>query len=798
MPASSLRALGQLQLDGLDFKREKPLLLLSYLCLEGMQARRRLAQLFWPDAANAMNSLAVATAQLRRAENTLIVANETHLSTSVPCDVAAFRAALELSKLSEAAQIYQGPFLADLGLADLAEELEEWVLTTREALAGMYRSALLKEARRRASSSQVQAAAQLAAQAYRVLGAAPPSPALLSELHGLLSAVDHPDVASIEQEARELKLPLLTAQTTLLGRRPELERLTRLSVGETLWVCGAVGLGKSSLLRAAEALGGTLLLGRSGAAFQTLEPLRLRGASRLTPAAPSTAEAWTALLGAHRELVLLDDWEAADAESRRVLLALAHSHAGPPLAISSRQRSPLGSESGMSELILGPLPPQALGSELYAQTGGLPPLVQAARRGASRLEAVALLVAPLTPRLRQLLVCLAFQEEPDSQITGAALELGPEALAEAQESLGRTGWLVEGQVVARAALSEWLATQPSLEAEVLMLLAPNVGAKQALPLYLRAHQLTGSSSLPGFQAALCAEAQALLKEGKESAALTLLTRHAQTPEARLLQAWALHALGRHPEALKLLDALPINSAVQAARARTLFRLGQPLAAREAAQAALQGELTDRAHAHTVLGALGLAAQEYLQAKQSFARACGVFRLLGDDRDALNALCLQAVAMTELTEDTTSLTAEILVLSAQHQHDAQTLINVGWLLERQRQPERALELYRRAAIWAQGAGQAQQAALAWNNVGAIEQRLGHRALAQQAYRAAIEQARRTGEVQTLALVLGNLAELEESLPLIEEAITLLRQSGQDDLVAYFEEQRTAFMARSGGS
>jgi len=794
--ASSLRTLGPLQLDGLNFKRDKPLLLLSYLCLEGRQARRRLAQLFWPGAANAMNSLAVAVGQLRRAESDLIAASETHLGTSVPCDVAAFRAALERGKLLEAAQIYQGPFLADLGLSEVAEELEEWVLSTREALAGMYRSALLKEARRQASSSQVHMAAQTASQAYRVMGAAPAPPELLSELHELLSAVDHPDVASIEQEARELKLPLLTSQTTLLGRRPELERILRLKVGETLWVCGAVGLGKSSLLRAAEARGGTLLLGRSGAAFQTLEPLRMGGASSLTPAAPRTAEAWTALLGTHRELLLLDDWEAADVDSRRVLLALAHSHAGPPLAISSRQRSPLGSESGLTELTLGPLPLQALGNELYAQTGGLPPLVQAARHGEPRLDAVALLVAPLTPRLRQLLVCLAFQEDPDSQITGAALELGPETLAEAQESLGRTGWLVEGQVVARSALSEWLATQPSLEAEVLMLLAPQLGARQALPLYLRAHQLTGSSSLPGFQAAVCAEAKTLLDQGQELAALTLLTRHAQTPEARLLQAQALHALGRHPEALHLLDALPITAAVQAARARTLFRLGQPLAAREAAQAALQGELTDRAQGHNVLGALGLAAQDYRQAKQSFTRACGVFRLLGDDRGALNALCMQAVAMTELGEETATLTGEIVVLSEQHQHDAQTLINVGWLLERQQQPEQALELYRRAAVRAQEMGQAQQAALAWNNVGALEQRLEHKDLAQQAYQAAIEQARATGEVQTLALVLGNLAELEESLPLLEEAIVLLRESGQDDLVMYFETQRAALLARLG--
>ncbi|WP_161882911.1 hypothetical protein [Deinococcus alpinitundrae] len=52
-----LVTLGQLKLSELDFKREKPLLLV-YLCLSGTQLRRRVAQHFWPDAADFMNSLA--------------------------------------------------------------------------------------------------------------------------------------------------------------------------------------------------------------------------------------------------------------------------------------------------------------------------------------------------------------------------------------------------------------------------------------------------------------------------------------------------------------------------------------------------------------------------------------------------------------------------------------------------------------------------------------------------------------------------------------------------------------------
>ena len=89
-----LLTLGQLKLSGLNFKREKPLLLLTYLCLSGTQLRRRVAQQFWPDAADPMNSLAVAAAQLRRADPGLIVASETQLHTPLSCDVQLLREAL--------------------------------------------------------------------------------------------------------------------------------------------------------------------------------------------------------------------------------------------------------------------------------------------------------------------------------------------------------------------------------------------------------------------------------------------------------------------------------------------------------------------------------------------------------------------------------------------------------------------------------------------------------------------------------------------------------------------------------
>ena len=61
-----LRTLGTLALEGTAFGREKPLLLLCYLALEGPQARRFVAELFWPEAAKPLTSLSVALSQLRK------------------------------------------------------------------------------------------------------------------------------------------------------------------------------------------------------------------------------------------------------------------------------------------------------------------------------------------------------------------------------------------------------------------------------------------------------------------------------------------------------------------------------------------------------------------------------------------------------------------------------------------------------------------------------------------------------------------------------------------------------------
>ena len=52
-----LLTLGSLEVEGRRYGQQKPLVLLSYLALEGVQERRHVAALFWPGASDPLNRL---------------------------------------------------------------------------------------------------------------------------------------------------------------------------------------------------------------------------------------------------------------------------------------------------------------------------------------------------------------------------------------------------------------------------------------------------------------------------------------------------------------------------------------------------------------------------------------------------------------------------------------------------------------------------------------------------------------------------------------------------------------------
>lgn len=196
-----LLTFGKVQLVGCTFSRPKPLLLLAYLTLEGPQERRSLAALFWrdPDPQKRLAKLSVVLAQLKKEGAGAVLAappGADPIGSCAPCDALEFRAALAAGDAAWAVALYRGPFLGSLerslpGLA-LPGELADWLLETRETLAGAAQGAMVGLAERAFEAGELTAARALAERAYALTEAPEPEPERLSRLQRLLTETRSP------------------------------------------------------------------------------------------------------------------------------------------------------------------------------------------------------------------------------------------------------------------------------------------------------------------------------------------------------------------------------------------------------------------------------------------------------------------------------------------------------------------------------------------------------------------------------------------------------------------------------
>ncbi len=135
-----IKALGALALDGHDFRRPKPLLVAAYLCLQGPTSKRRLAELFWPDALDARDSLSTTLRRLNSLGPDPLISSGDPVSAFFECDAAEFLDAASARDHARAVESFQGPFLGDVDLP-VGEEVEEWMFTTRERISNLARRA---------------------------------------------------------------------------------------------------------------------------------------------------------------------------------------------------------------------------------------------------------------------------------------------------------------------------------------------------------------------------------------------------------------------------------------------------------------------------------------------------------------------------------------------------------------------------------------------------------------------------------------------------------------------------------
>jgi predicted ATPase/DNA-binding SARP family transcriptional activator len=271
-----LKTLGELALEDISFTQRLPLLVLSYLALEGKTSRQRLADLFWIDQAEhrkRLQSLSEILYQLKKGHHDLVTVTNEDVSTAITTDVTDFERS---QNLKEALDIYKGPFLSNIERykrLNLGEEVVEWILNKRELLQTRALNLHLEHAEELAFASRFDEAATRAWQALIASTAiAYPNQEVYRRTHTLLLAANqHEKAKTLQQEAADLygeeRFPLnqpfkARAYLThtfnlrpnsedLIDRDKDIETLLALLESSRLiTICGTAGVGKTVLAQA--------------------------------------------------------------------------------------------------------------------------------------------------------------------------------------------------------------------------------------------------------------------------------------------------------------------------------------------------------------------------------------------------------------------------------------------------------------------------------------------------------------------------------------------------------------------
>ena len=341
-----LITLGGLRLDSGEI-RPKPLLLLTYLALEGPQPRARLAKLFFPDSKDAADALSTTLRRLRELGDAISEQNG-FLSIPVQCDAVEFEDFLNLGRHEEAITSYQGMFLDGVDVS-LAEELEEWVYQTRERLAAKVRQAYItlaeaSEGKRLIgyieASLKIKAAPEL--ESYE-----------LRRLYNLAKRIDEGLKKTLEQEAQSLGINLSlrhnipASLTSFVGRKDALASvMSRLQEGRLITLHGMGGVGKTRLSLEVASLCIQKLQYPDGVFFVSLEQVtdqaQLISAiaealdMTLNPMRPLLEQLQNVLSNKHL-LLILDNFETITPAAKQ-LLPLLKSCPELRILVTSRER----------------------------------------------------------------------------------------------------------------------------------------------------------------------------------------------------------------------------------------------------------------------------------------------------------------------------------------------------------------------------------------------------------------------------------------------------------------------------
>ncbi len=771
-----LQTLGKLELAGSHLKRPKPLLLLTYLCLEGPQDRRHLAELFWPEAVNGLASLSTAIYRIGKDAVASIEADELRVWSLVETDTQQLLAQLETPSWNRS--LYQGAFLQGIFLPGWSSELEEWVYATRERIAKRVQKALLLLAERTASLGQFKEAAQQAEEACKLAGATELEPEDLSRYYSLLVAGDNAHADIVLGLANEYGISLTndssTAKTQLrkifVGREGELERLTHLQMGQWAFIKGGSGIGKTSLL---QQLPGLYVSGRSGLPFATLEPLA-------GDALGNGKEAIVQRLLKHEGRLLFDDWELIDPESQEILERLRTLRGKLEVVITGREAPPFAVDMLID---LQPLSQQALETALYSQTGGVPRLVGAQLRGEPLAEALEATLSMLPMTAREVYLSLALSDAADLSLVRTALALSAAQLATALDALIKSG-LSEpsGQVRAKELAQEYLQARPVLHSDIALKLARCLEGKEAFPLYQVARSLWTAEDGEKARESYLAWAAETLERGFPQDAAKFLEGLPLDAEVAYLRSSALEQAGLYAEALGCVEKVAENARLLALKGTLLWRLGKPGEAEEAATQALEGDNEARALALDTLGELARSRGAFDEAMKFYKRAGVIWRAVGNRRRWVLDLNNVAVVFSLKGNEEEALAQyQIALESTGDNAMLKGLImgNIAISLEHLGRWDEAIQTYNETILLAKESQFTMAECRAWSNLALAFERQEQFEQAKKTYETALELAYKSNDSEMIGVILANLAELDKDFDALNEALLILEKAGYSE-------------------
>ena len=412
-----LRTLGGLELLGTTFARPKPLLLLCFLALEGPKERRYLAELFFAEATDPLNRLAVTLSRLRKVGAGLVEVDGARARATLEADAARLLDVSEYVGPEAVVNLYGGPFLDGVELGGCSFELEEWVYSTRDHLARQVTTAYLALAEQGAAGGAFRDAARQVEAALKVAQTARLEPDDLRRAHTLLLAGRHPQAATLRAEAADFDLALfkttdearhaLHARATLatnlgaaasgfVGRAQELAALGALLAkpqARLVTIVGGGGVGKTRLAMesARRQLGsehvqdGVYVVALEAVGSSALIPAKIAEALSLSRGAAPLAQL-RQHLGDKATLLVLDNFEHLLGGVPLVLDLLA-SCPRLKLLVTSREALNLTEEwlFPLDGLSFAPLEPETTGHDL---TTSQPTIHDAARLFVERARQV--------------------------------------------------------------------------------------------------------------------------------------------------------------------------------------------------------------------------------------------------------------------------------------------------------------------------------------------------------------------------------------------------------------------------